>query len=113
MAENFGDVFAALRAYLASEDRAERERAIQAADGALHIAILGGEPDAVVQEGEFDPDEALRQALSLRTRVDERLRRLSGPDADALKQDLEELFGLVSRYLTASGEKRLGQVEAP
>ncbi|MGD8867378.1 MAG: hypothetical protein PVI01_07100 [Gemmatimonadales bacterium] len=103
MAENFGDVFAALRAYLASDDRAERGRAIQAADEALHIAILGGEPDAVVQEDEFDPDEALRQALSLRTRVDERLRRLSGPDADALRQDLEELFGLVSRYLTAPG----------
>lgn len=113
MAENFGDVFSALRTYLVSNDRAERERAIQAADEALHIAILGGEPDAVVQEAEFDPDEALRQALSLRTRVDERLRRLSGPDADALKQDLEELFGLVSRYLTASGEKRLGQVEGP
>lgn len=113
MAENFGDVFAALRTYLGSDDRVERERAMREADEALHIAILGGEPDAVVQEDEFDPDEALRQALSLRTRVDERLRRLSGPDADALKQDLEELFGLVSRYLTAAGEKRLGQIETP
>jgi len=60
-----------------------------------------------VEEEEFDPDEALRYALSLRTRIDERLRRLSGPDAEALKGDLEELFGLVSRYLSAAGEKRL------
>ena len=107
MAEHFGDVFAALQTYLTVDDQAERERAVQEAEEALHIAILGGEPDTVAQEEEFDPDEALRQALSLRTRVDERLRRLSGPDADALKHDLEELFGLVSRYLSASGEKRM------
>lgn len=113
MAEHFGDLFAALRTYLTSDERGERARAIQAADDALHIAILGGEADAVVQEEELEPDEALRQALSLRTRVDERLRRLSGPEAEALKQDLEELFGLVSRYLTTSGEKRLEPVDRP
>jgi len=107
MAEHFGDVFAALQTYLTSDDPVERERAVQEAEDALHMAILGGEPDDVAQEEEFDPDEALRYALSLRTRIDERLRRLSGPDAEGLKEDLEELFGLVSRYLSAAGEKRL------
>lgn len=108
MAEHFGEVFAALQAHLTADDPSERERAVGEAEEALHMAILGGEPDAVAQEEEeFDPDEALRHAMSLRTRVDERLRGLSGPNAEALKQDLEELFGLVSRYLSASGEKRL------
>jgi hypothetical protein len=108
MAEHFGEVFAALQTHLTADDPSERERAVGEAEEALHMAILGGEPDAVAQEEqEFDPDEALRHALSLRTRVDERLRGLSGPNAEALKQDLEELFGLVSRYLSASGEKRL------
>jgi hypothetical protein len=105
MAERLGDVLDPLQDYISLDQGAERERAVNDAEAALHLAILGGEAERVEEE-EFDPDEALRHALSLRTRVDERLQRLTGPDAEALRHDVEELFDLVSRYLSASADRR-------
>lgn len=103
MADGFGGVFAALRAYLETEDEAARARAVGDADAALHLAILGGgEPQPHQGAVEFDPDMVLEQALLLRTRVDERLSRIGGAEAEALRQDLDQLFDLISRYLSAS-----------
>ncbi len=104
LANGFGPVFKALRTYLETEDAKTRSRAIADADTALHMAILGGEPLVPAGAPEFDPDAALQQALALRTRVDEALQRISGPEADRLKEDLEELFDLIAQYVSASAE---------
>jgi hypothetical protein len=69
------------------------------------MAILGGEPDVPAEVAVFDPDAALQQALALRTRVDERLGRLSGPEAEKLREDLEELFDLIAQYVSASADR--------
>lgn len=105
MATGLGPVFAALQAYLETDDVVARTRAVGDADSALHLAVLGGEPEQAVAEVELDSDSALRKALSLRTRIDVRLQRLRGPDADQLREDLEELFDLISRYVSESAEQ--------
>jgi hypothetical protein len=99
------EVFTSLRTYLDTTDHEERARAIAAAERALHLAILGDIPEVAASPGsDFDPDAALQQALALRTRVDDRLKRLSGPDVETLRHDLEELFDLLARYVSASAE---------
>ena len=98
LALGFGDVFVALRAYLENEELAERDRAVSDAELALRGAVLGGEPTLPAEAEEFDQDRALQRALELRTRVDERLRRLSGPEVQGLKGDFEALFDLIAYY---------------
>jgi hypothetical protein len=106
LATGFGPVFANLLAYVRTEERATRARAIADAEAALQLAIVGGRAEeAVVEVVEFDPDAALQQALALRTRIDERLRKLVGPDADGMRHDLEELFDLIAKYVSASAER--------
>ncbi len=103
MAAGFGQVFAELRIYVETEDAAERAKAAADAEAALENAIAGGGTEAEAEEPP-DPDEALQQALALRTRVDERLRRLKGVEADGLREDLDKLFDLVAHYMSVSGE---------
>ncbi|UCC48046.1 MAG: hypothetical protein JSV41_11280 [Gemmatimonadota bacterium] len=105
LAQGFGPVFDALRNYLETDDTPARAQAVSEAETALHLAILGAEPELPAEAEAFDPDAALQQALALRTRVDERLRRLSGPDAADLREDLEELFDLVAQYVSAAAER--------
>lgn len=91
-----------LRGYVTGDDAAARERALKQADAALELAIVGGGTAAVqAAEGLDDPDEALRRALSLRSRIDEHLKKLSGPEAKALRQTLEEMFELLGTYLSS------------
>jgi hypothetical protein len=104
IAVGLGDVLASLRVYLENEDDGARTKAVRDAEAALSVAILGGEPQSEPEKPEFDPDAALQQALALRTRVDERLQRVSGPDAEGLRNDLEELFDLIALYVAASAE---------
>ncbi len=105
MAAGLEDVFAALRAYLDAGDAAGRARSVDDADAALHMAVLGGEPDQEAEQVAFDPDAALKKALELRARIDERLQRLSGEAADQLRGDLEEMFDLISRYVSESADR--------
>ena len=105
MAAGLEDVFRALQAYLDADDAAGRARAVSDADAALHMAVLGGQPEQEVEEVAFDPDTALKKALNLRARIDERLQRLSGEDAERLREDLEEMFDLVSRYVAESADR--------
>ncbi len=106
MAHGFGAVFAALSTYLESEDEVVRARAVATADAALHQAVLGDDPTPSQQsEARLDLDSALKRALALRTRVDQRLGQLSGPDAEALKHDLEELFDLIAHYVSAAADR--------
>jgi len=104
MAQGFGPVFDALRTYLETHDSSVRAQAVSEAQTALHLAILGAEPELPAEAEAFDPDAALQQALALRTRVDERLQRLSGPDAAGLREDLEELFDLIAQYVSLAAE---------
>jgi hypothetical protein len=104
LAVGLGDVLAALQAYLETTDPAARAKAVSDADTALHLAVLGGEPELPAEVAAADPDAALQQALVLRTRIDERLQGLTGPEADQLKGDLEELFELISRLVSHSAE---------
>jgi hypothetical protein len=101
IAVGLGDVLASLRAYIETDDKTVRAKVVKDAEAALSSAILGGEPQAMPNQPEFDPDAALQRALALRTRVDERLKRMSGPDADGLQDDLEELFDLIALYVSA------------
>ena len=103
MASGLGDVFKSLRSYLETTDIEARNRAVDEAESCLHVAILGGEPEVPAQPQEFDPDKALQQALALRTRIDERLKRLTGVQAQGLRQDLEALFDLIAYYVSESG----------
>jgi hypothetical protein len=106
LATGFGPVFGSLLAYVGTEDEATRSRALTAAEAALQLAIVGGQAEAAAEEvAEFDPDAALQQALGLRTRIDERLQRLAGPDADGMRHDLEELFDLIAKYVSAAAER--------
>jgi hypothetical protein len=106
LATGFGPVFANLLAYVGTEDEAVRSRALTDAEAALQLAIVGGQAEAATAAvAEFDPDAALQQALALRTRIDERLQRLAGSDADGMRQDLEELFDLIAKYVSASAER--------
>jgi hypothetical protein len=106
LATGFGPVFANLLAYVGTEDEAVRSRALKEAEASLQLAIEGGHVEAAAEAAaEFDPDAALQQALALRTRVDERLHRLAGPDADGLRHDLEELFDLIAKYVSVSAER--------
>jgi hypothetical protein len=105
MAAGLEDVFAALQAYLDTNDEAERSGAVSDADAALHMAVLGGEPEQDAEEVIFDPDAALKKALTLRARIDDRLQRLSGEDAERLREDLEEMFDLISRYVSESADR--------
>lgn len=105
MAGGLGDVLSSLRAYLETEDPEARAQAIAAADQALHLAVLGGAPEVdAASDVLFDQDAALQQALALRTRVDERLKELSGPGVEELRRDLEELFDLMARYVSAQAD---------
>ncbi len=105
MAAGFGQVFAELRIYVETEDAAKRAKAATDAEAALENAIAGGGAEAEAEAEEPPvPDEALQQALALRTRVDERLRRLKGVEADGLREDLDKLFDLVAYYMSVSGE---------
>jgi hypothetical protein len=105
MAAGLEDVFTALQAYLDADDDAARAGAVSDADAALHMAVLGGEPAQEAGEVAFDPDAALKKALTLRARIDDRLRRLSGEDTDRLREDLEEMFDLISRYVSESADR--------
>ncbi len=106
IATGLGDVLSHLRAYLETDDATTRRQAIKDAEEALHLAVLGGAPQAQPEAAvEFDPDAALQQALALRTRIDERLKQLSGPQVDELRGDLEELFDLLGLYVAASAER--------
>lgn len=105
MAQGFGPVFEALRTYVETQDRSARAQAVSEAETALHLAILGAEPELPAEAEAFDPDAALQQALALRTRVDERLRRLSGADAAGLREDLEQLFDLIAQYVSVAAER--------
>lgn len=103
LAAGFGDVFAALRTYLESDDELERAEAVREADAALHLAVLGDQGETAIQDAHLDPDNAVQRALAIRTRLDERLQRLAGSDADELRDDLEELFEMISYYVSGSG----------
>ncbi|UCC71211.1 MAG: hypothetical protein JSV86_12550 [Gemmatimonadota bacterium] len=106
LATGFGPVFANLRVYLEAGEQAVRARAVADAEQSLRLAIAGGQVEEVAVEGAvFDPDAALQQALALRTRIDERLQRLTGPDADGMRHDLEELFDLIARYVSVAAER--------
>lgn len=105
IAVGLGEVLSSLRIYIETDDKAVRAKAVKDAEAALSSTILGGEPQVVPGQPEFDPDAALQRALALRTRVDERLKRMSGPDADGLHDDLEELFDLIALYVAASAER--------
>ncbi len=106
LATGFAPVFGNLRIYLEAGDTAARTQAITDAETALHLAIAGGQAEeAVAPAAEFDPDAALQRALALRTRIDERLRRLTGPDAEGMRHDLEELFDLIAQYVSASADR--------
>jgi len=103
LATGFGPVFADLLTYVRTDDTKARSTALAGAEAALQRAIVGGQvEEAAVAVAEFDADAALQQALALRTRIDERLQRLSGPDADGMRHDLEELFDLIAKYVSAS-----------
>lgn len=99
LALGLGDVLTALRSYVEADDGVRRGQAIAEADAALELAIAGGEAEPEVEEV-VGPDEALQQALSLRNRLDDRLKRLSGSEAQGLREDLEQLFELVAFYLS-------------
>lgn len=104
LAQALGETLSQLRAYVETQDAAKREHALRQADAALEIAIVGGggpTPAQAVAAIE-DPDEALRHALSLRTRIDEHLKKVSGADAGALRQTLEEMFQLLGSYLSST-----------
>ncbi len=103
LANGFGGVFSSLRVYLDSSESVDRELALTDAEAALHGAIAGDEQEMPAEEEGFDPDRALQQALALRARIDERLKALTGPEAQGLKQDLEELFDLIAYYVSESG----------
>lgn len=107
LATGFGPVFANLLTYVRTDEEAVRARSIADAEGALQLAILGGqvEEEEAVEVAVFDPDAALQQALALRTRIDERLQRLAGADADGMRHDLEELFDLIAKYVSASADR--------
>jgi hypothetical protein len=105
IATGLGDVLASLRIYIETDDEIVRAKSVKDAEEALSVTILGGAPQAAPDEPEFDPDAALQRALSLRTRVDERLREISGPEAEGLQEDLEELFDLIALYVAASAER--------
>ncbi len=107
LATGFGPVFANLLTYVRTNEEAVRKRSVADAEGALQLAILGGQvvEEEAVEVAVFDPDAALQQALALRTRIDERLQRLAGPDADGMRHDLEELFDLIAKYVSASAER--------
>jgi hypothetical protein len=100
LAKALAETLTQLRAYVTTADAAGREQALQKADAALELAIVGG-GGASAPEGTVEGDEALRRALSLRSRIDEHLKRISGPEAEALRQTLEELFELLGRYLSS------------
>ena len=102
IAEGLGDVFTALRTYIETEDATDRARALDDADAALQLAVLGGEPSAVEGEVELDPEAALQEMASLRASVEERLGRLSGAVVDGLRKDLEQLFALITEYFSAT-----------
>jgi hypothetical protein len=104
MAEGLGNVLAALRLYVETGEGAVRAQAVGDAEAALHDALLGGTPVEHAEPLAFDPDIALQRGLALRTRIDERLQRLTGPDADGLRHELEELFDLLSQYVSAAAE---------
>jgi hypothetical protein len=107
LATGFGPVFTSLLTYVGTEEEATRARAIAEAEAALQRAIEGGQVEvAAAAAAEFDPDAALQQALALRTRIDERLQRLAGPDADGMRHDLEEIFDLIAKYVSASAERQ-------
>lgn len=106
LAAGFGPVFAKLLLYLEEGDEVARVQAVGDAEEALYLAIAGGQAEeAAAQAAEFDPDAALQQALALRTRIDERLQRLTGPDADGMRRDLEELFDLIAQYVSVSADR--------
>jgi hypothetical protein len=105
MAAGLGDVLAALQVYLAASEAEERTRAVADADAALHLAILGGEPEHTAGEVAFDADAALKHALTLRARIDERLQGMAGTEAEQLRVDLEELFDLIARYVSESAAR--------
>jgi len=105
MAAGLGDVLAALQAYLAASEAKERARAVADADAALHLAILGGEPEHTAGEVAFDADAGLKHALTLRARIDERLQGMAGTEAEQLRVDLEELFDLIARYVSESAAR--------
>jgi hypothetical protein len=105
LAAGLEGVFAALLAYIETDEDTARKKAVSNADAALHNAVLGDEAERRAEAAELDPDAILGQALSLRTRIDERLQELSGPEVRLLKQDLEELFDLISRFVSDSPER--------
>jgi hypothetical protein len=105
MALGLGPVLSALRTYVESEDERVRADAIAAGESALHAALETQVTAEQTAPQEFDPDAALKQALALRTRVEERLQHLSGPAVEALRGDLDELFGLISMYVSAAAER--------
>lgn len=100
LANALGETLTQLRAYVGTGDAPAREQALKQADAALELAIVGG-GGAPASEAGVEGDEALRRALSLRSRIDEHLKRISGPEAAALRQSLEELFELLGRYLSS------------
>lgn len=106
MALAYGDLFTALRDHVEAEDEARRGRSIADAERALEDAISEEEeevsPELSEVEVEVDPDRALQRAMSLRARLDERLKHLGGPDAQGLRDDLEELFDLVAQFVSGS-----------
>jgi hypothetical protein len=95
-----------LRDYGSASDPEDRSRALREADAALEWAIVGGPEAAAAGEAAppepLDPDAALRRALSLRTRIDERLRAWSAPEAAELRKLLDEMFDALSTYLSAT-----------
>jgi hypothetical protein len=101
MASRFGTLFSALTEYLDADEEGQ-DRAIVEADGALEAAIVGGDGETA-GDRVLDPDEALQAAMALRTRLDERLRRLSGPETEELREDVERLFDLIAYYVSGSG----------
>jgi hypothetical protein len=95
-----------LRDYGSASDPEDRSRALREADAALAGALGGGPEAAAAGEAAppepLDPDAALRRALSLRTRIDERLRAWSAPEAAELRKLLDEMFDALSTYLSAT-----------
>lgn len=105
MAAGLGDVFVALQGYLETEDSARRAKALDDADAALNLAVLGGEPGRATQDPDIHPDAALEQMLELRRRVDAKLKGMSGEVTEGLRVDLEQLFNLMARYFSTSADE--------
>ncbi len=101
LARSLEEPVSLLRSYASANDASVRDRTLKQADAALEVAILGAAGEAHRELDVVDPDEALQRVLSLRSRIDEQLKRLTQPEAKAVRESLNEMFELLSTYLSS------------